>query len=401
MGNICNNSARQVSVATTYDVRPDHAVKQQASASATAQTQALHPKLAELPVRAQSRVPAPASSVSLPDAATRQKSVPPQSTSSPTSSARGFEYGKQMSQQDPAHRPQSAVDVHTEVQSAWVGPSSHSPVSPTSLGHEGQMNGYPCTFSSKWSKTLKELGQEVSNNIARGVQYNGLALTIYGSKPSSYIEPYLGWEGINKFHANSPTAKIRSGLALIPAGETDFDLPMEGRGAYLINIRNCINAASENRIFLNTLFNIENHSVSDREMLDNYVIPTLRRHTAYSEENKELVAIFLGFGRSNGRYYMQHSSFDYPTMNTAFEEMNEFRNDFPAGNRFVLPGFVFSNSEETMSLLNRYAMELLKIEAAYDELLKYHYELAPDHVTATAFLNALFVEDDVVRKYLH
>ena len=88
-------------------------------------------------------------------------------------------------------------------------------------------------------------------------------------------------------------------------------------------------------------------------------------------------------------------------MNTAFEEMNEFRNDFPAGNRFVLPGFVFSNSEETMSLLNRYAMELLKIEAAYDELLKYHYELAPDHVTATAFLNALFVEDDVVRKYLH
>ncbi len=170
---------------------------------------------------------------------------------------------------------------------------------PTQVQHSvrPKLNAYPCSFSIPWNLALVELGNDVRSHIAHEAK-EGAALTIYGSKPASFLGDDGGW--INKAGHVLPSA-VRNGLKIIPVHDPILDV----QRAYLLNIKHCIKKISEERVFLNEFFDISN-TIDNQQVLEGHVIPRLRQGTP-STQNDELIAIFWGmvelmasFTASNG-----------------------------------------------------------------------------------------------------
>ncbi|MPW11298.1 hypothetical protein GCT19_38225 [Paraburkholderia sp. CNPSo 3155] len=251
---------------------------------------------------------------------------------------------------------------------------------PTQVQHSvrPKLNDYPCSFSNLWSVALNELGNRVQQGIAHEAKI-GAALTIYGSKPASYISGGGRW--INQCGRIQPSF-VRNGLRIIAVHAS--------QDAYVLNIKYCIKKVSEERGFLNEFFDISN-AISNHQVLEGHVIPTLRQNTPHTLNN-ELIAIFLGYGRTNGKFFGEQwlNARERGTQDRMRNAMDRLSSAYPGATHFKVPGFVFEDSAETRSLLANYSREVGEIEVQYEKLLKSHPQLPSNHVIATAFLNSLF-----------
>ncbi|MEM5406310.1 hypothetical protein [Paraburkholderia unamae] len=246
-----------------------------------------------------------------------------------------------------------------------------------------RLNDYPCSYSEPWSLALRELGDEIRREIVYEAT-KGAALTIYGSKPASYLADRSGW--VNRAQQALPSA-VRNGLKIIPIHDQMSDSSHE---SYLLNIKHSIKKISEERVFLNEFFNISN-TVDNQQVLDGHVIPRLGRGMP-TTQNDQLIAIFLGYGRINGEFYREQwlKVRDMGAKDRMRNAMERLESEYPGGAHFKLPGFAFEDSAETRSLLANYSREVGEIEAEYAKLLKSHPQTPSNHVIATAFLNSLF-----------
>ena len=258
-------------------------------------------------------------------------------------------------------------------------------------------------FSAQWHAAIDDIAAE---RFSAAILRDGMAHVAFGSKPVHYVESGDEdglWEDLERCAGN---ARPREGFLLIGAHGNE-GLPADERSGFIINEKNSLRAIGENKHYLAQRFGVPPATPAPT-LLKDHIVPLLQTlgYQSFQQES-ELMAIMLGFGRSNASAYLDTLSNDSAKIEETkrqsqavnewverrMEELldgKETREGFPA-----IPPFLKYVSPVTIAILERYLQESSQMQDGFQALLVEHEdktdasEAGDGRILGSALLNAL------------